>query len=113
MSVEDEGSGAAIDESGRSIVVLLGRAADNAKDECVRAMNLAHKLTFQLRAAEERARDAEQRMQELETQVAHFRDRALRAEDWLRHIQTEVEQAFFGNGQSHVPRANGAKHTVS
>jgi predicted nucleic acid-binding Zn-ribbon protein len=112
----DQGSAAGIDESGRSIVALLGRAADSAKDECARALDLAHRLTFQLRAAEERAQDAEERVQALETEVAHFRDRALRAEDWLRHIHTEVEQAFFrknGSGPSQLPRTNGAKHTAS
>jgi hypothetical protein len=109
----DQGSTALIDESGHSIVALLGRAAENANDECARAMDLAHKLTFQVRAAEERARDAEERVQALETEAAYFRDRALRAEDWLRHIHTEVEQVFFrkdGSDPLQLPRTNGAKH---
>ena len=109
----DQAPATGVDEAGRNIVALLGRAADSAKDECTRAMELAHKLTFQLRAAEERARDAEDRVQALEIDVAHFRDRALRAEDWLQHIHTEVEQAFFlknGSGPSQLPRTNGAKH---
>ena len=59
-----------------------------AKDDCARAMELTHRLTFQLRAAEERVRA-------LEDEVAHFRDRAARAEDWLRHIHRKVEQTFF------------------
>ena len=84
-----------VDESGRSIVALLGRAADVAKEDCSRAMDLAHKLAFQVRAAEERARDAEERVRQLEAEAAHFRDRALRAEDWLQHIHREVEQTFF------------------
>src|SRR5215467_8092848 len=64
------------DDSGRTIVALLQRAAEMAKDDCARAMELAHKLSFQLRASEERCR-------ELEAQAAHFRDRAARAEQWL------------------------------
>jgi hypothetical protein len=51
-------------------------------------MDLAHKLSFQLRAAEERARDAD-------AEAAHFRERAERAEAWLVRIHGEVEQAFF------------------
>jgi predicted nucleic acid-binding Zn-ribbon protein len=109
----DQGSATQIDESGRSIVALLERAADSAKDDCARAMDLAHKLTFQVRAAEERARDAEERVQALESEVAHFRDRALRAEDWLRLIHTEVEQAFFGKNGSGSSQQNGAKHKAS
>lgn len=82
------------DDSGRTIVALLQKAADMAKDDCARAMDLAHKLSFQLRAAEERCR-------ELEGQVAHFRDRAARAEQWLLRIHNEVEQTFF---QKNEPR---------
>src|SRR2546430_16650025 len=76
------------DDSGRTIVAMLQRAADMAKDDCARAMDLAHKLSFQLRAAEERAR-------ELEVEASHFRDRASRAEAWLLRIHNEVEQTFF------------------
>ena len=76
------------DNFGRAIVALLQKAAEMAKDDCARAMNLAHKLSFQLRAAEERAR-------ELEAEVAHFRDRATRAEAWLLRIHDEVEHTFF------------------
>ena len=50
--------------------------------------NLAHKLSFQLRTAEERAR-------ELEIEATHFRDRAARAEEWLLRIHNEVEHKFF------------------
>jgi hypothetical protein len=77
-----------VDDSGRAIVALLQKAAEMAKDDCARAMDLAHKLSFQLRAAEERAR-------ELEEGVAHFRDRATRAEAWLLRIHDEVEHTFF------------------
>jgi hypothetical protein len=76
------------DDSGRTIVALLQRAAELAKDDCSRAMDLAHKLSFQLRAAEEKAR-------ELEAEAAHFRDRAARAEAWLLRIHSEVEHTFF------------------
>jgi hypothetical protein len=76
------------DDSGRTIVALLQKAADMAKEDCARAMDLAHKLSFQLRAAEERLREAE-------ADVAHFRDRAARAEQWLLRIHNEVEQTFF------------------
>jgi hypothetical protein len=76
------------DDSGRTIVALLQKAADMAKEDCARAMDLAHKLSFQLRAAEERLREAE-------ADAAHFRDRAARAEQWLLRIHNEVEQTFF------------------
>ena len=76
------------DDSGRTIIGLLQKAADMAKEDCARAMDLAHKLSFQLRAAEERVREAE-------AEAAHFRNRAERAEAWLLRIHNEVEQTFF------------------
>jgi hypothetical protein len=76
------------DDSGRSILALVQKAAEIAKDDCARTMDLAHKLSFQLRAAEERIR-------ELEAEADHYRDRAARAEAWLLRIHNEVEQAFF------------------
>ena len=76
------------DDAGHAILTLLQKAADMAKEDCARAMDLAHKLSFQLRAAEGKAREFGQ-------QAAHFGDRAVRAEDWLARIHNEIEQTFF------------------
>ena len=78
----------AADEAGHRIIALVQEAADVAKQGCERAMDLAHKLSSQLRDAEERAR-------ELEAELIHFRDRAERAEDWLNQIHSHVEKTFF------------------
>ena len=77
-----------VDDAGHGIIALLQKAADLAKQDCELAMDLAHKLSSQLQAAEERAR-------EFEAQAMHFRDRAARAEDWLAHIHNQVEKTFF------------------
>ena len=68
-----------------------------AKDDRARAMDLAHRLSSQLRAAEERA-------SELEAEAAHFRNRAARAEEWLQRIHNEVEQGFFQKKDRFTPR---------
>ena len=68
-----------IDRSGQAIVGLLDQAARSAKDDCDRAFDLAHKLSLQLREAEDRA-------VQLQAQVDHFQDRALRAESWMVRI---------------------------
>ena len=78
----------AADEAGHRIIALVQEASDVAKQGCERAMDLAHKLSSQLKAAEERAR-------ELEAEVNHFRGRAERAEDWLANIHSHVEKTFF------------------
>ena len=76
------------DDAGRGIVALVQRAADIAKADCDRAMDLAHGLSSELRAAEERAR-------EFEAEANYFRERAAHAEEWLIRIQSEIQQTFF------------------
>ena len=86
------------DDAGHAILTLLQKAADMAKEDCARAMDLAHKLSFQLRGAEEKVR-------EFGEQAAHFRDRAVRAEDWLARIHNEIEQTFFHKNERHARQA--------
>ena len=76
------------DDAGRGIVARVQKAADLAKTDCNRAMDLAHRLSSELRAAEERAR-------EFEAQANYFRDRAAHAEEWLVRIRREVQETFF------------------
>lgn len=77
-----------VDDSGRGILALIQKASDMARENCARATDTAHKLSFQMRAAGERVR-------KLESEAAHYRDRAARAEAWLVRIHDEVEQTFF------------------
>ena len=77
-----------IDRSGQAIVGLLDQAARSAKEDCDRAFDLAHKLSLQLREAEDRAA-------QLQAQVDHFQDRALRAESWMVRIYKEIEDKFL------------------
>jgi chromosome segregation ATPase len=51
-------------------------------------MSLAHKLSMELRAAEDRAH-------QMVAEVEHWRDRAARAEQWLRTIQQEIEEKLL------------------
>ena len=76
------------DDAGRGIMALVQKAADLAKEDCTRAMDLAHRLSSELREAEERAR-------EFEAEANYFRDRAAHAEEWLVRIHQEVQQTFF------------------
>jgi predicted nucleic acid-binding Zn-ribbon protein len=72
---------------------LLNKAASAAEANCQQAVEMANKLSGQVRAAEGRIR-------ELEAQVRHHQDRADRAEKWLYQISVEIEQNFFGRGDS-------------
>ena len=62
-----------VEEAGEAIVAKIRRAAELSNETCDRAMKLAHKLSLELRAAEDR-------INQLEAEVELFRDRATRAE---------------------------------
>ena len=77
-----------VDEAGQAIVAQIRTAADLAKEDCDRAMTLAHRLSMELRAAEDRTH-------EMEAEAEHWRERAARAEQWLRIIQNEIEEKLL------------------
>ena len=45
-----------VEEAGEAIIAKIQKAADLSNENCDRAMKLAHKLSMQLRAAEDRIR---------------------------------------------------------
>src|SRR5262245_32119325 len=94
--------GEAVDRSGEAIVTLVQQAAGVAKDNCERAMDVAHKLSTQLRAAEDRIR-------ELENDIRHYHERALRSERWLARIYKEIEEKFFETGPAERQQQEAAR----
>src|SRR5262249_20040558 len=92
--------GPVVEEAGEAIIAKIRKAAELSNENCDRAMKLAHKLSMQLRAAEER-------ISQLEAEVELFRHRAVRAEYWLQTIQKEIEEKLI------TPRsANAIEQTV-
>jgi hypothetical protein len=87
-----------LDSAGRSILGLLQRAATMAEETSQHALGVAHKLSVQLRSAEDRIRD-------LEADVRHYRERADRAEKWLYKISLEIEERFFTSVDNRAPEA--------
>ena len=77
-----------LDEAGQTILGLLHKAAGVAESNSQRALELAQKFSHQLRAAENR-------IVELEAEVANYQDKADRAEQWLHKVYTEIEDRFL------------------
>jgi len=88
-----QNEGDPLDRSGQAIVAMLQEAVDVAKQNCDRAMDIAHKLSLKLR-------EAEDRIAQLEGDCRHYQERAARAEKWMHRIHAEIEDRFF--------KANGA-----
>jgi hypothetical protein len=67
---------------------LLHKAAGMAEANSKHALDMAQKLSHQLRAAEDR-------IAELEAEVGIYQDKANRAEQWLHKVYTEIEDRFL------------------
>ena len=83
--------GDGLDKAGESILKLLHKAAGVAEQNSQHALDMAQKLSHQLRAAEQRITD-------LEAEVERHRDRAERAEQRLHKVYTEIEGRFIRDG---------------
>ena len=77
-----------LDRAGQTILQLLHKAAGVAEENSRYALDMAQKLSHQLRAAEDR-------VAELEAEVQLYRDKADRAEQWLHKVCTEIEERFI------------------
>jgi hypothetical protein len=86
-----------MDQSGQAIVAMLAKAADLTNDNADRAM--AHRLSVQLRAAEDR-------INELQNENAQLMERASRAETWLALIRKEIEEKLI------APRSNARPNSA-
>src|SRR5262249_49889338 len=80
--------GPVVEEAGEAIIAKIRKAAELSNENCDRAMKLAHKLSMQLRAAEER-------VSQLEGEGELCRHSAVRAEYWLQTIQKEIEEKLI------------------
>jgi hypothetical protein len=96
------GSGDPLDEAGQTVMGMLQQAAAVANENCQHALGVAHKLSLQLRTAEDRIKT-------LEAEVRRYQDRAGRAEEWLLRISREIEQKFLerGHAEKAPARQNG------
>ena len=77
-----------LDKAGQTILQLLNKAADVAEDNGRHALEVAQKLSHQLRTAEDR-------IAELEAEAETYRERAERAEQWLHKVYVEIENRFL------------------
>jgi hypothetical protein len=77
-----------LDRAGQTILKLLQKAAGVAEQNSRHALDMAQKLSDQLRAAEDR-------IAELEAEVDLYREKSDRAEQWLYKVYTEIEERFI------------------
>jgi cell fate (sporulation/competence/biofilm development) regulator YmcA (YheA/YmcA/DUF963 family) len=77
-----------LDSAGQAILQLLHKAAGTAEANSRKALETAQKLSSQLHAAQDR-------IAELEGEVEQYRERAARAEEWLRKISMEIQDRLI------------------
>src|SRR6266516_6927108 len=71
-------------------------AAELANKNCDRAVRLAHKLSMELRSAGDR-------INQLESEIQLFQDRAARAEGWLQTIYKQIEEKLIAPRSASAP----------
>ena len=93
-----------LDKAGETILQMLHRAAGVAEENSRHALETAQKLSHQLRAAENR-------VAELEEEVAAYQERAECAEQWLHRVYTEIEDRFLrqDDGRRSMQRPKGRR----
>jgi chromosome segregation ATPase len=84
---------AQLDKAGETILQFLNKAAEAAEENNRHALGTAQNLSDQLRAAEDR-------VGELESELAAYQERAERAEQWLHRVYTEIEDRFLQQSDS-------------
>jgi hypothetical protein len=77
-----------VDAAGQAILHLLQKATNSTEESNRRAADIAEKLFHHLRVAEDR-------IASLQSEVRFYRERAERAEKWLRRIYDETEHLFI------------------
>jgi chromosome segregation ATPase len=76
------------DQAGEALLVMLQEAAKLSNESCERMLTMTHDLAKQLQAAEDR-------IDQLQRDVEHFRERAAGAEKWLELIQKQIEDTLI------------------
>jgi len=82
-----------LDRAGQTILQLLNKAAGVVEDSSRQATETVQRLSHQLRAAENR-------IAELEAEVAAHQGHAERAEQWLHRVYSEIEERFLRKDQT-------------
>ena len=88
-----------LDRAGQTILKLLHKAAGVAEQNSRHALDMAQKLSHQLRAAEDR-------IAELEAEVDLYREKSDRAEQWLHKVYTEIEERFIRQAEEKKRRVS-------
>ena len=92
-----------LDTAGQTILQMIDRAAGVAEEHSRHALEMAQKFSNDLRAAEDR-------VAELEAELASYRERADRAEQWLHRVYTEVEERFLRQSDARRGVPQNASH---
>ncbi|HEY7297734.1 MAG TPA: hypothetical protein VH684_07340 [Xanthobacteraceae bacterium] len=90
-----------IDQAGQAVMAALREAANVSKGNLDRAMTLAHRLSMQLRAAEDR-------ISQVQAEVELLRSRATRAEQWLETIKEEIQDNLIAPMEVNRPESPAA-----
>ncbi len=89
-----------LDTAGQTILGLLQRAAGMAEENSKQALQMARRLSEQLQ-------DARGRIKQLEADVKYYQEKAERADQWMAHISSEIQQTLLSASAAPTNRRDG------
>jgi hypothetical protein len=98
-------NGDPLDKTGQAACDLVHQAAAVAEQKAQQIMGVAHKLSLQLRSAEDQ-------IIKLQGDVKHYKERADRAEKWLHRIALEIQHKFFASPQINAQQSEAENYAA-
>jgi hypothetical protein len=99
LNVEDT-----LDTAGQTILGLVQRAAGVAEENGKHVLQMARRLAEQLQ-------DARGRIDQLETEVGCYQERAERADQWMAHISSEIQQRLLSASAASIDHRDAPNAT--
>ena len=95
-----------LDRAGHDVIVKLQQAAAIAEQHAQHVLGIAHQTSMQLRVAEDK-------IAKLEAEIWTYKDRAERAEEWLRRISLEIDKTFASREPQQQPEDYAPRNAKS
>jgi hypothetical protein len=93
-----------LDTAGQAILGLVQRAAGVAEEKRKHAVEVAQRLA-------ERLQDARGRINQLEGEVRCYQERAERADQWMAHISSEIQQRLLSASAASIDHRDAPNAT--
>jgi chromosome segregation ATPase len=101
-----------LDTAGQKIMGLIQRATGMAEENSKQAFQMARRLADRLQDARGQLQDARGRIEQLEADIKYYQERAVRADQWMAHISSEIQQRLLSASAASVDHRDAPGTTI-